>query len=41
MKIKFESDDDLTLNKMIDIHNATIVVRPVFHEKTNIICKFS
>ena len=32
MKIKFESDD-LALNKMIDIHNTTIVVRPVFHKK--------
>ena len=32
MKIKFNSDDDLPLNKTIDIHNATIVVRAVFHE---------
>ena len=29
MKIKF---DNLPLNKPIEIHNATIVVRSVFHE---------
>ena len=32
MKIKFYLGDDLPLNKMIEIHNATIVVRAVFHE---------
>ena len=32
MKIKFDSDDDLPLNKMLEIQNATIVVRAVFHE---------
>ena len=32
MKIKFNSDDDLPLNKTIEIHNATIVARAVFHE---------
>ena len=32
MKIKFDSDDDLPLNKTTDIHNLTIVVRAVFHE---------
>ena len=31
MKIKFDSDD-LPLNKTIEIHNAAIVVRAVFHE---------
>ena len=36
MKIKFGSDD-LALNKMIDIHNTTIVVRPVFHKKKQIL----
>ena len=32
MKIKFDSDDNLTLNKMIEIPLVTIVVRAVFHE---------
>ena len=31
MKIKFDSDD-LPLNKTIEIHNATIIIRAVFHE---------
>ena len=32
MKIKFDSDDDLPLNKTIEIHNVAIVVRPIIHE---------
>ena len=32
MKIKFDSDDELPLNKTLEIHIATIVVRAVFHE---------
>ena len=32
MKIKFNSDDELPLNRTIEIHNATIVLRAVFHE---------
>ena len=32
MKIKINSDDELPLNKIIEIHNATIVVTTVFHE---------
>ena len=32
MKIKFNSDDELTLNKTIEIPTMTIVVRAVFHE---------
>ena len=32
MKIEFNSDDKLTLNKMIEIPTMTIVVRAVFHE---------
>ena len=32
MKIKFDSDDDFPLNKTIEIHNVTIVVKAVFHE---------
>ena len=32
IKIKFNSDEDLSLNKTIEIHNVTIVVMTVFHE---------
>ena len=32
MKIKFNWDDDLRLNKIIEIHNMAIVVRVTFHE---------
>ena len=32
MKIKFDSDDDLPLNKTIEIPDMIIVVRAVFHE---------
>ena len=32
MKIKFDSDDNLPLNKTIEIPTITIVVRAVFHE---------
>ena len=32
MKIKFNLDDDLPLNKTIEIHNVAIVVKAVFHE---------
>ena len=32
MKIKFSSDDDLPLNKMLKIHMLTIIVRSVFEE---------
>ena len=32
MKIKFNSDDKLPLNKAIEISSITIVVRVVFHE---------
>ena len=32
MKIKFNSDDELPLNKTIGIHSITIVLRIVFHE---------
>ena len=33
MKIKFDSDDNLPLNKAIQIPAATIVAREVFYEK--------
>ena len=32
MKIKFSSDDNLLLNKILKLHNLTTVVRPVFQE---------
>ena len=32
MKIKFNSDDELPLNKTMEIPTMTIVVRAVFHE---------
>ena len=32
MKIKFNSDDDLPLNKMTIVPSMTIVVRAIFHE---------
>ena len=41
IKIKLNSDDELPLNKAIDIPSMTIVVRAVFMEITNIIDKFS
>ena len=30
MKIKFNSDDDLPLNKQLKFHNMTITIRSVF-----------
>ena len=35
MKIKYDTDDELPLNKMIEIPNMIIVVRAVFHENNN------
>ena len=35
MKIKFISDDELPLNKMIKIPSMIKVVRAVFHENNN------
>ena len=32
MKIKFNSDDDLPLNKILKFHMLTILVRSVFEE---------
>ena len=32
MKIKFDSDDNLPLNKTVEIPIMTIVVRAVFHK---------
>ena len=41
IKIKFNSDQELVLNKTIEIPSMTILVRSVFVKLTNIICKFS
>ena len=32
MKIKFNSDDDLPLNKQLNFFNLTIIVRTIFKE---------
>ena len=32
VKIKFNSDDDLPLNKTLKLHNMTITIRSVFEE---------
>ena len=32
LKIRFNSDGNLPLNKTTEIHNVTIVVRAIFHE---------
>ena len=34
MKIKFDSDENLPLNKTIEIPIVTIVIRAVFHENS-------
>ena len=33
MKMKFNSDDELRLNKAIEIPSMTVAVRAVFHDK--------
>ena len=32
MKIKSNSNDDLPLNEMLELHNMVMVVRSAFHE---------
>ena len=32
MKIKFESDDDLSLGRILKLHMLTVIVRSVFEE---------
>ena len=32
MKIKFNSEDNLPINKLLKLHNLTVVVRSVFRE---------
>ena len=34
MKIRFESDDNLPLNKMLKPPMSTLIVRPVFEENS-------
>ena len=36
MKIKFNSDDDLPLNKPLKFHMMTVVIRSVFEEDGNL-----
>ena len=36
MKIKFNSDDDLPLNKQLKFHNMTITIRSVFEEDSKL-----
>ena len=33
MKIKFDTDDNLPLNKALKLHNMTIVIRSVFEDE--------
>ena len=41
IKIKFNSDDNLPLNKPLKFHNTIITIRSVFLKKmANFICKF-
>ena len=37
MKIKFNSDDDLPLNKTLELYNMIIVLRSVFHDDKQIL----
>ena len=36
MKIKFNSDENLPLNKQLRFHNMTITIRSVFEENGNL-----
>ena len=40
MKIKFNSDDNLLLNKPLKFHNMIITIRSVFEKMVNFIRKF-
>ena len=40
MKIKFNSDDSLPLNKPLKFHNITITIRSAFKEDDKLIHKF-
>ena len=41
MKIKFNSDDDIPLKKLVELYNMIIIVRSVFVKEANIIPKSS
>ena len=42
MKFKFNTDDNFSLNKMLELHNMIIVIRSLFLMKaTTITLKFS
>ena len=32
MKVKFDTDDNLPLNKTLKLHNMTLIIRSVFEE---------
>ena len=34
MKIKFNSDDDIPLKKLVELYNMIIIVRSVFRERS-------
>ena len=40
MKIKFNSDDNFSLNKKLQLHNLTIVIRSVFQEDNKYYAQF-
>ena len=40
MKIKFDSDDDLPLNKPLKFHSMTIIIRSVFEEDGKLYLQF-
>ena len=40
MKIRSESDDNLLLDKMLNIPNMIIAIASAFEKMVNIICKF-
>ena len=40
MKIKFNSDNILPLNKQLKFHNMTIIIRSVFEEMIKFIREF-
>ena len=41
MKIKFDSDDDLPLNKVMKFYDLTVIIRSIFEREVNMILKFS
>ena len=41
MEIKFNSDEDLPLNKTLELHSVIIVVRSIFNEGNKYYLRFS